>query len=328
MLQAQGHRVGLYTSPHLVSVLERSTVDGRQSTEAAFTAWAARLEPLAVRLHASFFEITTAIAFADLAARGAEIAVIEVGLGGRLDATNVILPESCGVTRIALEHTDYLGHDLAGIAREKAAIAKPGVPFLTTETDPALLTAMAETVEELGTKLRRVKTDMALGWPLGLHGPHQVANASLAIAVAESLPARWRPMRSAMVQGLADARVPGRFDRRGRWIFDVAHNPDGMRALVTALEDAKPPRPIVAVVGVLKDKDWKAMLAILSPAVDDVLLTSPPSAPDDRKWDAGELDFDAALARARDTGATALVTGSFHTVGDAMARLPGFSPLG
>ncbi len=334
ILRAAGHRTGLYTSPHLVSLLERFTVDGQQASEAALTAWAARLEPLALELNASFFEITTAIAFADFAARGAEIAVIEVGLGGRLDATNVVDPLAAGVTRIALEHTDYLGSDLAGIAREKAGIAKPGVPFLTTERDPALLTAMAESVEERGAKLTQVPHDLAAGAPLGLCGPHQTANASLAIALVQALPAAWRPTRDAIMRGLAEARIAGRFDRQGPYLFDVAHNPDGVRALVAALEAEPVQRPVVAVVAILRDKAWPEMLAALSPAVDRIILTTAPSA-GDRAWnpdDAAEWgtvmpELGAALAAARAAGGTVLVTGSFHTVGDAMALLPGYSQV-
>lgn len=345
-LRAAGHRVGLYTSPHLVSLLERFTVDGVRTSEAAVTAWMQRLEPVATELKASFFEITTAIAFADFAARGVEIAVVEVGLGGRLDATNVIEPLAAGVTRIALEHTDYLGDDLAGIAREKAGIAKPGVPFLTTETDPTLLTAMAECAEERGTKLRRVSPSRAVGVPLGLRGPHQVANASLAMSLAESLPAAWRPTRDAIARGLATAHIPGRFDRQGSYLFDVAHNPDGARALADALRAASPPKPVTAVVAILGDKDWRAMLQTLAPVVDGMMLTLAPSA-GERAWDLDEVgewamgngesgmgnrvrviaSLDEALAAARAAGGTVLVTGSFHTVGDAMARLPGYSPV-
>jgi dihydrofolate synthase/folylpolyglutamate synthase len=343
MLRAEGLRVGLYTSPHLVSFTERMQVDGVPASEAAIAAWTARLEALAVQRQASFFEITTAIAFADFAARGVEIAVVEVGLGGRLDATNVIAPLACGVTRIAREHTDYLGDDLAGIAREKAGIAKPGVPFLTTETDATLRAAMSETVAGLGSKLVRVEPGQAEGRDLGLRGPHQVANASLAMALAGSLPEPFRPGAGAVAAGLQAARMPGRFDRRGRWLFDVAHNPDGMRALVAALLAEPPERPLVAVVSVLRDKDWRSMLQLLNGAVDTVVLTTAPSAPAERAWNLAEvaawgkgrdlvLDvrprFDDALDAARRSGGTIVVTGSFHTVGDAMARLPGFAPLG
>src|SRR5262249_34666956 len=118
MLRAQGHRTGLYTSPHLVSVLERFQVDGVPLSPDAFAAWTARRERAIPQSDATFVDITTALAFADFAARGVEIAVVEVGLGGRLDSTNVITPLACGVTRIALEHTEYLGNDLRGIGRE------------------------------------------------------------------------------------------------------------------------------------------------------------------------------------------------------------------
>jgi dihydrofolate synthase/folylpolyglutamate synthase len=354
MLRAQGFRVGLYTSPHLVSFTERMLVDGQPAAEEAVAAWVERLEPLALDTEASFFEITTAVAFADFAARGAEIAVVEVGLGGRLDATNVITPLACGVTRIAREHTEYLGEDLLGIAREKAGIAKPGIPFFTTEQNPELAAAMELEAARRGSKVARVDPHLAAGFALGLTGAHQVANASLAVALARSLRGRFAASEDAIREGLAAARLPGRFDRRGRWLFDVAHNPDGMRALAGALRAAMPPAPVWAVVAVLKDKEWRAMLELLAPEVDVIVLTCAPSAPPDRAWDphdalrwcwesglttrgergrhavVAEPDFDAALAAASSGGGhgTTLVTGSFHTVGDALARLPGFAPLG
>ena len=357
MLRAQGHRVGLYTSPHLVSFTERMQVNGVNAAEEAVAAWTARLEETAIQTQASFFEITTAIAFADFAVRGVEIAVIEVGLGGRLDATNVIEPLVCGVTRIALEHTEYLGSDLKGIAREKAGIAKPGVPFLTTETDPVLVEAMQDVVAgswslvagsrppATGHQLaafRRVDPRVAAGYQLGLKGPHQLANASLALAMAHALPAEWRPDAEAIQAGLKTARIPGRFDRRGPWLFDVAHNPDGVRALVAALRSEPPKRPLVAVVAVLRDKAWREMLGELGPVVDRLVLTRAPSAPGERAWDLEEAvawarsqgltasavpALGEALTAAREEAATVLVTGSFHTVGDALALLPGFSPL-
>ena len=349
MLRAAGHRVGLYTSPHLVSFTERMQVNGVPAAEPAIAAWTARLEQVATRTNASFFEITTAIAFADFAARGVEIAVIEVGLGGRLDATNIIEPLASGVTRIALEHTEYLGSELAGIAREKAGIAKAGVPFFTTEPDEALRLVLSEAARANGTQLQLVAAEAAAEYPLGLRGPHQVANASLALAMAESLPRPWQPDEEAIEAGLATATVPGRFDRRGPWLFDVAHNPDGVRALVRALKSEPPPRPVSAVVAILKDKAWREMIVELAPAVDRLVLTRAPSAPADRAWDLEEVktvlgarisrgdapwprvevepDFAAALELGRDGAGTTIVTGSFHTVGDAMARLPGFSPL-
>ena len=131
-LGAAGFRVGLYTSPHLVSFRERIRVDGTPISEEAVAAWTDLLHPTIIASGATFFEATTAIAFADFAARGVEIAVVEVGLGGRLDSTNVLTPVVSVVTHIALDHQRYLGDTLEAIAAEKAGIAKPGVPFIAT----------------------------------------------------------------------------------------------------------------------------------------------------------------------------------------------------
>jgi dihydrofolate synthase / folylpolyglutamate synthase len=365
VLRAAGWRVGLYTSPHLVSFRERMVVDGVPIPEEALVEWTERLRPLAEERQASFFEITTAIAFADLAARGADVAVVEVGLGGRLDATNVLQPLAAGVTRIALEHTDYLGPDLASIAREKAGIAKAGVPFVTTEPSDEVAAVLEGEARRRGALFERIDVAAAvtglragpdgctfdLGTPVrrytgsrvGMPGGYQAANAALAVRLAELLPAHFRVSASAVRSGLAAARVPGRFERLGRWIFDVAHNPDGARALVAAIAAAAPPRPLVAVVAVLRDKAWREYLGVLAPAVDRVVLTSAPTAPADRAWSLAEAaewcaaegiaagvapDLPAALAAAAAAGRTVLVCGSFHTVGDAMRLLPGTAPLG
>ena len=157
---------------------------------------------------------------------------------------------------------------------------------------------------------------------------------SLGAGVGESIPPSF-----------AHAAVPGRFDVRGSWIFDVAHNPDGMQVLVAALAGHAPRRPLHAVVGIRNDKEWPGMLAALAPAVDRLVLTAPPSLPPAQRWTGAtldawmagrpagppmvvEFDFERALADARAGAGTVLVTGSFHTVGDALARLPGFAPLG
>ena len=365
ILGAGGWRVGLYTSPHLVSFRERVLVDGAPISEDAVVCWVSRLEEPAVRLGATFFEISTALAFADFAARGVEVAVVEVGLGGRLDATNVISPLACGVTRIAVEHAEYLGEDRPSIAREKAGIAKPGVPFVTTEADGAVAEVLLAEARSRGATAERLEPRTHLGrvvaggagvtfdattpartyagLEIGLAGAYQAENALLAVRLAELAGAAFPVEESAMRSGLRAAQVPGRFDRRGKWIFDVAHNPDGARALAGVLAAAAPPRPVVAVVSILKDKAWREMLETLAGAVDTLVLTRAPSAPGDRAWDLDEVsrwarergieaavepDFGGALDAAAARGATVLVTGSFHTVGDAMSRLPGAPPLG
>ena len=346
-LRARGARVGLYTSPHLVSVRERMLVDGIPISEEAFAEWTTFLKPDIEALDASFFEATTAIAFADLAARGVDIAVIEVGLGGRLDSTNVITPLVSVVTKIALEHTEYLGTELASIAREKAGIAKPGVPFVTGEQDPAVRTVLITEAERRGAAPTiPVDTTRPPSLALGLKGRHQHANAWTALGALNELPAPFGPVGERWPASFEDAYVPGRFDVRGRWIFDVAHNTDGARVLAATLHDCNPPHPRRALVGVLGDKDYLGMIEVLAREVDAILFTVTESAPERRRWDLGRLerevrkldlgavaldfapDFARALEQVQQGAASVIVTGSFHTVGDALARLPGFAPIG
>jgi len=345
-LRARGLRVGLYTSPHLVSPTERITVNDVPISEAAFAEWTTLLKPHIERTGASFFEGTTAIAFADFAARGVDIAVVEVGLGGRLDATNVITPLVSVVTKIALEHTDYLGTDLKGIAREKAGIAKRGVAFVTGEPEPLLRAEIMREAERRGAD-PLIAVDSTRPLPpatvLGLRGVHQVANAWVACAALKHLPKgsglpEGPPIGEEIPASFADAYIAARFDVRGKWIFDVAHNPDGMRVLVDALVGHAPPRPLHALVGIRNDKDWRPMLERLAPVVDRLVLTVPPSIPVLQRWSVSDVaagpvaqiepDFDTALRVVQDGAATVLVTGSFHTVGDALSRLPGFAPVG
>jgi dihydrofolate synthase/folylpolyglutamate synthase len=343
-LRARGVRVGVYTSPHLVSVRERIEVDGVPISEDAFAEWTAFLQPHIERLDASFFEATTAIAFADLAARGVDVAVIEVGLGGRLDSTNVITPLVSVVTKIAREHTDYLGTDLPSIAREKAGVAKRDIAFVTGEADPAVRQVLVAEAERLGADpVILVDVTRAPTRPLGLKGRHQHANAWVALAALNALPPPFGPVGDQWPQSFQHAYVPGRFDVRGRWIFDVAHNPDGARVLTDTLDDCDPPHPRRALVGVLGDKDYLGMIDCLTSQVDSFVFTMPDTAPERRRWDLGRLErelghlavphqfepeFERALERVQEDAATVIVTGSFHTVGDALARLPGFAPVG
>lgn len=319
-------------------------VAGRPIPEPSLTAWAERVLRVAERVDASFFEATTAIAFADFAARGVDIAVVEVGLGGRLDSTNVLEPLVSVVTQIGLDHTEYLGGTLELIAREKAGIAKRGTPFIVGEENPALAGVLVQEAEARQALVRPVPAGLRYKGPLGLSGAHQSRNAAVAQATLRALSDGLRPSEKAIRDGFVAARLPGRFDRRGRWIFDVAHNPSGVEVLVAALAEAHPPRPLHALVGILGDKDWAAMLRTLSAVVDRLWVTDPPSAPPERRWDLEavgpvvrrsggppvviEPDFEKALITVQSGAGTALVTGSFHTVGDAMARLPGFAPLG
>jgi dihydrofolate synthase/folylpolyglutamate synthase len=347
-LAEAGWRVGLYTSPHLVSFRERIRVDGVPIAESAVAMWTERLRPLILERKATFFEASTAIAFADFAARGVEIAVVEVGLGGRLDSTNVIRPLASAVTKIARDHMKYLGESLEKIACEKAGIAKPGVPFVIGERDPALVEvlrrearrAVAKAAPSARADLRVLPPDYEWPGPLGLAGPHQRRNAGVAHGILAALPAPYRPDAEAIARGFGSARIAGRLDRRGKWLFDVAHNPDGVRSLTRAIEAMPPPRPLHGLISILGDKEWPEMLVELDRVLDRGVLTVAPTAAS-RGWDAAWLrrwlakrarpparaswslipDFRDALATVQLGAGTVLVTGSFHTVGDVMEVL-------
>jgi len=339
-LQARGLRVGLYTSPHLVSFRERILVNDAPISEAAVAMWTERLSPLITRLQATFFEVTTAIALADFAARGVDIAVVEVGLGGRLDSTNVLSPLVSAVTKIEKDHMKYLGDTLERIALEKAGIAKRGVPFVIGETRSRLVQLLRQAARAAGARAGVLPGDVRWQGPLALQGPHQRRNAALARAILLALPAPYRPTEEEIADGFAVARNPGRFDRRGKWIFDVAHNPDGIRALVASLSAAALPRPIHALVSILGDKAWPEMLVRLDAGIDRGVLTVAPTA-EGRGWDMDWLgrwlkdphrpparamwsllpDFQEALREVQEGAGTVLVTGSFHTVGDVMTAL-------
>ena len=352
-LRAAGWRVGTYTSPHLVSFRERIVVDGVPISEAAVAMWTEHLQPAADKLGATFFETTTAMAFADLAARGAEIAVIEVGLGGRLDSTNVVQPLASVVTKIEMDHQKYLGETLEAIAKEKAWIAKPGAPFVIGETRPEIIevlrreaAAAVRSVDPAAhADVRVVPGKLGYEGGLALRGRHQRRNAAVAAEVLRALPSPYRPAEAAIRESFAAATIPGRLDQRGRWLFDVAHNPDGVAALCDALDDLAPARPIHALVSILGDKAWPEMLVRLDKVVDRGVLTVTPSA-EGRRWDLEWLkrwlrdparpparahwqlipDFSAALQSVQQGAGTVLVTGSFHTVGDVMEVL-GFQPV-
>ena len=352
VLREAGWRVGLYTSPHLVSFRERIQVDGVPIAEEAVSMWTGRLLSPILQRKATFFEATTALAFADFAARGVEIAVIEVGLGGRLDSTNVVRPLVSGITKIERDHMKYLGDTLESIACEKAGIAKPGVPFIIGERNPALVEVLRReakrAVERTGGRTaRRTSADIRVlppdyVWcgPLSLAGPHQRRNAAVAQGVLTALPEPYRPTTEQIETAFGSVRIAGRLDRRGRWLFDVAHNPDGIRALVTALKAMRPRRPLHALVSILGDKDWPEMLVQLDQAIDKGVLTIAPTAAA-RGWDINWLgrwlkdptrppahaewtlipDFKEAIEKVQEDAGTVLVTGSFHTVGDVMTEL-------
>ena len=360
MLRAKGLRVARYTSPHLIDFRERFLIDGAAVPPEQIVEFVRRWTPEVERLGATFFEATTAMAFDLFAGAGVDIAVIETGLGGRLDATNVLTPLVAAVTTIGIDHVEYLGATREEIAFEKAGIFKRGVPAVIGEPEPVIRDLLGRYAAEHGARPVRVVygeraptnvrvsgegTSFEFGgrsFRTPLLGAHQAANAAVAVAMAAELPESLRPSDHELHAGLARVVLPGRFQRVGRFLFDVAHNPDGAQVLATTLRAIRPERPVVAVLSVLADKDWRGVMRALGPEIQHFVLTNAPTAPPSRAWDIPEplafarengwsaeviRDFDRALVKAGEAGATVLVTGSFHTVGDAMARLE-VSPTG
>ena len=358
VLGTTSHAVGLYSSPHLCSFRERIQVDGSAIGEGAIVSAAEKLWPEIQRVQPSFFEATTAIGLLAFAEAGVQTAVIEVGLGGRLDSTNVITPELSVITNIAMDHAEYLGDTIEAIATEKAGIIKPGVPVVTADTDPAVLALFDARATENSTELHVLRpadvrdvtfdldgTDFFTTWRgserhfhTPLVGNHQSVNAVLAIRALELLDKDLDVDH--VVAGLRQVDWPGRMqvEQIGgqTWVFDVAHNVAGVHALVDCIHALPLSKPIVLVLGILGDKDWRAMLPPLFAVADQTILTVPPTAPANRTWDPEHAlrfadaevarvvrDFRGALELAHTEAGpgTVLVTGSFHTVGDAFICL-------
>ena len=292
--QAAGRRVGLHTSPHLTTVRERMRTDGVPASEAWLDGAVARLAGALDRAGPSFFEATVALSFLSFAEQAVDLAVVEVGLGGRLDATNVVAPEVAVVTHVGLDHTDLLGGTVEAIAHEKAGVAKPGVPLVHAVEGPAAVALEAEarqrgaTVEAVRESCRaevvgpaplRVRlATPAAGYgavTVGLPGAHQAWNAALAVRAVEVASARlgWpaptaEAVRSGLAQVAARSGLRGRgqaWDADPRVALDVAHNADGWRAALAAL--AVPPGGRLWVLaGVLVDKDADALAEALAGA--------------------------------------------------------------
>jgi dihydrofolate synthase/folylpolyglutamate synthase len=363
VLRSKGLRVGKFTSPHLVDFRERMVVDGRPIPAAEIMEFVDRWTPLVEDLGATFFEATTALAFDWFGRSKADVAVIEAGLGGRLDSTNVITPRAAGVTSIGFDHTEYLGNTLEEIAWEKAGIFKQGVPAVIGEIEPTIAHLLAEharaarasevivvpdAMPPRDVRVGPHGTSFVVEWEgerqemvTSLVGAHQARNAACATALLRAAGGELSATLADVAKVLPQVRIAGRFHRSGPYIFDVAHNASGADVLAHTLAAVRPAAPTAVLFCALRDKDWKAMVIRLAPHVDHFVMTATPTAPASRAWDLDDVmsfcdangvdaeavaNFDEALVRVRQRARTVLVTGSFHTVGDAMARLQ-VSPL-
>ena len=317
ILRASGVRTGLYTSPHLIRINERVRIDGMEIADDDFALLHDVVDRTAERLvgegelpwHPSFFEMLTAMAFEYFSRRKIEIAVLEVGMGGRLDATNVVEPLLSVITDIALDHQKFLGDTIAEIAREKAGIIRPQGVVVTLPQSPAANDVIGNTILDLGARavnavayvppVSPASADCLVAsserplsrYPLEvmgkeilvespLVGRHQLRNIALAIAAAEELSHHGFPITpESIAEGVCQTRWPGRFqvlsatEDSPEILFDVAHNPAGAWALRSTLSSAYPDRQLVIVFGAMRDKAISEMAEILFPLAERVIAT-------------------------------------------------------
>jgi len=342
-LGAAGHRTGLYTSPHLERFNERIAVDGQPISDPALAEavadvraacpWHDGGEP---QDRLSYFEFATLAALVHFARARVGVVVLEVGLGGRLDATNAVTPAVTAVAAIGLDHTQWLGDTVEAVAREKGGIFKAGVPAVAHAVQPpGVLEVLGQVAAAAGAPFEVAPA----GWdgPLALAGAHQRGNAGLAAAALRALGRTGVTIgETEIARGLATVRWPGRLEQVGGVLLDGAHNPDGARALAAALSELHPGRPVELVFGALGDKDHRAMLAALAGRTRRVHLVAPATprarAVDELGAAATSLGLAwerypglavalAGAGAAAGGGALVVVAGSLYLVGEARALL-------
>ncbi|MBQ0981115.1 bifunctional folylpolyglutamate synthase/dihydrofolate synthase [Micromonospora zamorensis] len=379
LLRAHGLHTGRYTSPHLETVRERISLDGEPVSEERFTSVYREIKPLAELIDArsdeplTYFDMTTALAFATFADAPVDIAVVEVGLGGAEDATNVIQAGVCVITPIGLDHTEWLGDTIQDIALAKAGIIHPGATVIAAAQDEEAAGPLLDRCAEVGATIAReggefgvLSRAVAVGGQvlslqglggvyddvfIPLHGAHQAQNAAVALAAVEAFlgaGSRRQLDVETVREGFSSTSSPGRLERvrnAPTILLDGAHNPHGMAATVTALQEEFAFSKLVAVVGVLADKDAEGLLELLEPVIDQLVVTrnsSPRAMPTDdlaalaaeifgeeRVSTAEEMPdaIELAVALAEEdvpgelSGVGVLVTGSVVTVADARRLL-------
>jgi len=353
-----GLRVALYSSPHLVRFTERFRINGKEIHPDEVADLVKDLKRVINPTQPpTFFEVTTAMALIYFAREKPDISIMEVGMGGRLDATNVIRPMASVITNISLDHQYFLGPRLTDIAGEKAGIIKPGIDLVTAATQPQVIKVFSDTCKRrkapfwrVGREIRYRRNGAQLNYygmgrierdlDLGLLGKHQLRNAALALAVVELIERRGFTVSSEHIrEGLSKPRWPGRMQvvsTKPLIILDGAHNPDAMRNLVDSMRDAFQWKRLILVLGVMGDKDIPRIIKRIVPIADYVIYTRPEyyraaepqvlmkeAAPFSKE---GEIipTLPEALRKAKGRskpGDVILVTGSLFTVGEAMACL-------
>ena len=349
--RAAGWRVGIYTSPHLLRYNERIAIDGRAACDAELCAAFAAIEQARSDVPLTYFEFGTLAALWVFRERQVQVQVLEVGLGGRLDAVNLVDAQGMLITAIGLDHQDWLGADREAIAGEKAGILRPGKPAIYA--DPAPTAAVAQAARQTGAPLQSLGKDFniqivadAWNWlgpsraykklPMpGLSGMHQLHNAAGALALVECLQARLPVPESAIRSALPRLTLPGRFERHGRVILDVAHNVEAVEALCRQLR-SHGLGSLILILGMLADKPVGPISRLLAPLTSTAFLAGLPGP---RGLDAASLHqrcgdvfahahccgsvaeaYAAAVANAR-PGEHILACGSFLTVAAVKALI-------
>jgi len=333
--QAQGWRTGLYTSPHLLSLRERFQIDGTCISDAVLCA---KLNHIRTHVrnwepHPTFFEIATVLALDWFQQERAQVVVLETGMGGRLDATNILTPAVSVITPIGLDHQSYLGDTLEKIAAEKAGIFKPNVPVVSALQHELVLPVLEAEARKVGCPFQLVRQPWTAS-PVALEGDIQRWNAALAVA---ALAAAGLPVSSSAIQkGLSEVEWPGRFQRiRPDLILDGAHNPHAAKVLCSTWQAAFPGERASLIFGALEDKDVDGLLEALAPIIGSLMLVpvnSPRAVSVERLRELARARFpeiplfvadstEAALAMP--ASARRLVTGSLYLVGEALGLLRG-----
>jgi dihydrofolate synthase/folylpolyglutamate synthase len=315
ILSGAGHRVGLYTSPHLSDVRERFRINDTSIAREDFARLIGRIQGVLKGDQITYFECTTTLALLWFAEQKVDLAIMEVGMGGRLDATNVIRPLLSIITNVSMDHEQYLGNTLAEVAGEKAGIIKPGVPVVSGATDPVSRTVIEETCQQRKSPLyllgrdfhgkKRKESQTTWNWtgwdggqyrdlPLAMHGAYQVDNAALAVTAVRLLAGHgYAVSGQKLCRGLARTRWPGRLESftfdparqpgrlaietSTRFLLDGAHNPAGVEALAKALESDFFYEGLILVWGAMADKEIGATLATIAPLADTIIFTRPES---------------------------------------------------
>ncbi len=361
MLRTSGTTTGLFTSPHLVSFTERITVSGEEITEARVVELAGKIRDVVLQVEdfsPTFFEVVTAMGFLHFQESGVAWAVVETGMGGRLDATNTLRPEISVITPIALDHAEFLGNTLRDISREKAGIIKPGIPVVLGPQEEAARDVLLARAADLHCPCSLYDRDFSAGkraeacfdyrgsrdYPelrITLSGDHQLANAAVAVQAIEVLAARQSGLRCDVRKGLASVAWPGRIEMVSSdplIMIDGAHNPAAAETLAAYLAGhAASYRRIIMVLGVMADKDVRGVLAPLLPHAAEVIFTAAAygraASPQHLAEEAAALGFSRAQTsrsvadavrraeEAASAGDLIVITGSFYTIGEAKEAL-------